>query len=133
VLTAGDGTAPSFLGRLPAYLKHRMPDNAPGSAFLFSPLTPDRRQFKDSCMSASDIGKRMRHHLEQAALYAGESSHGFRRGQMQALAAAGMPSADIGKKVQINTATTVEKYLDVSRHLPRLERSANLKRLHAQM
>ena len=35
VLTAGDGTAPSFLGRLPAYLKHRMPDNAPGSAFLF--------------------------------------------------------------------------------------------------
>ncbi len=46
-------------------------------------------------MSASDIGKRMRHHLEQASLYAGESSHGFRRGQMQALSAAGMPSADI--------------------------------------
>ncbi|DBB05435.1 TPA: hypothetical protein ACH3X1_012399 [Trebouxia sp. C0004] len=68
VLTAGDGTAPSFLGRLSAYLKYRMPDHAPGSAFLFSPLTADRRQFKDSCMSASDIGKRMRHHLEQAAL-----------------------------------------------------------------
>jgi len=133
VLTAGDGTAPSFLGRLPAYLKHRMPDNAPGSAFLFSPLTADRRQFKDSCMSASDIGKRMRHHLEQAALYAGESSHGFRKGQMQALSAAGIPSADIGKKAQINTVATVEKYLDPSRHLPRLERSANLKRLHAQI
>ncbi len=133
VLTAGDGTAPSFLGRLPAYLKHRMPDNAPGSAFLFSPLTAERRYFKDSCMSASDISKRMRHHLEQAALYAGESSHGFRRAQMQALSAAGMTPADIGKKVQINTSTTVEKYLDLSRHLPRLERSANLKRLHAQM
>jgi len=100
VLTAGDGTSPSFLGRLPAYLKHRMRDNAPGSAFLFS---PNRRQFKDSCMKASDIGKCMRHHLEQAALYAGESSHGFRRGQMQALPAAGMPSADIGKKVQMFT------------------------------
>ena len=46
VLTAGDGTAPSLLGRLPAYLKHRIPGNKPGSAFLFSPLTADRRQFK---------------------------------------------------------------------------------------
>ena len=82
-------------------------------------------------MSASDTGKRMRHRLEQAALYAGESSHGFRRGQMQALLAAGMPSADIGKKVQSNTAATVEKHLGVSWHLPRLQRSANLKRLHA--
>ena len=133
VLTVGDGTSPSFLGRLPAYLKYRMPDNAPGSAFLFSPLTSDRRQFKDSCMSASDIGKRMRHHLERAAMYAAESNHGFKRGHMQALSTAGMPPADIGKKVQINTATTVEKYLDPSRHLPRLERSANLKRLHAQL
>ena len=42
VLTAGDGIAPSFLGRLPASLKHRMPDNAPGSAFLFSPLTAEQ-------------------------------------------------------------------------------------------
>ena len=50
---------------------------------------------------------------------------------MQALSAAGMAPADIGKKVQINTAATVEKYLYLSRHLPRLERSANLKRLHA--
>ncbi|DBA92568.1 TPA: hypothetical protein ACH3X1_002790 [Trebouxia sp. C0004] len=38
VLTAGDGTAPSFLGCLPAYLKYRMPDHAPGSVFLFSLL-----------------------------------------------------------------------------------------------
>ena len=50
VLTAGDGTAPSFLGRLPAYLKHRMPDNAPGSALLFSPLKADRRQLKDKAV-----------------------------------------------------------------------------------
>ena len=100
---------------------------------LLSALAADRRQLKDSCMSASDTGKRMRHHLEQAALYAGESSHGFKRGQTQALSSADMPSADIGKKVQIITAATVEKHLDVSRHLPRSEQSANLKRLHAQM
>ena len=75
----------------------------------------------------------MRHHLEHAALYAGECNHGFRRGHMQALSTAGMASADISKKVQINTAATVEKYLDLSRHLPPLETSATMKRLHAQL
>ena len=40
---------------------------------------------------------------------------------MQALAAAGMDAADIGKKVQINTSVTVAKYLDPYR-LDRLER-----------
>ena len=90
VLTAGHGIAPSFLGCLSAYLKQKMPDNAPGSAFLFSPLTADRRQFKDSCTSTSDIWESMRHHYEQAALHAGEGHHGFRRGQMKALSAAGM-------------------------------------------
>lgn len=63
----------------------------------------------------------MRHHLEQAALYAGNSNHGFRRGQMQTLSTAGMPSADIGKKVQVNTAAIFERYIDPSRHLPQLE------------
>lgn len=83
VLTVGEGTSPSFLGCLPAYLKPRMPDNAPGSAFLFSTLTADRRNFKYICMSASDIGESMRRHLEWAAVYGGESNHGFRSGQMQ--------------------------------------------------
>ena len=70
----------------------------------------------------------MRHHLEKAALYAGDSNHGFSRGQMQAMSAAGMLSADLGKQVQIVTAATVEKYLDLFRHLPRLERSANFEK-----
>jgi len=108
-----------------------MLDKAAVTAFLFSPLTANRRGFKPSCMSASDIGKRIRQHLEQSALYAGESNHGFRRGQMQSLSAAGMPNTDIGKKVQIHTAVTVEKYLDPSRHVPRLERLARHKRSHA--
>ena len=43
-------------------------------------------------------------------MYAGESNHGGGRGQMQALSAAGMPSADIDKKVTINTIGTVERY-----------------------
>jgi len=132
-LSVGADSSHSFLGRLPAYLKHRLANDAPGPTCFFSPLTVDRKAFKDSGISASDIGKRMRHHLEQADLYAGESNHGFRRGSMQALAAAGMASTDIGKKVQINTAVTVAKYLDPSRHLPRLERLERHKRSHACM
>ena len=121
-LTVGEAATQCFLGRLPAFLNSRMGPDATSSTSLFSPLTADRRAFKDSGISASDIGKRMNHHLKQAGLYAGESNHGFRRGSMQALAAAGMGVADIGKKVQINTSATVAKYLDPSRHLPRLER-----------
>lgn len=41
---------------------------------------------------------------------------------MQALAAAGMGVADIGKKVQLNASATVAKYLDPGRHSPGLER-----------
>ena len=44
------------------------------------------------------------------------------RGQMQSMAAAGMCNADIGKKVQINTAAIVDRYLDPTRHIPRLDR-----------
>ena len=71
-------------------------------------------------MSASDIGKRTKHHLQQASLSAGKSCHGFRRGRMQSMAAAGMSNVDIGHKVQINTVEIVDRYLDLTRHFPRL-------------
>ena len=129
-LVVGTDPCHSFLGRLPAFLKHRLANGVSEQTCFFSPLTSDRRAFKDSGSSASDIGKRMRHHLEQAGLYAGESNHGFRRGSMQALAAAGMASADMGQKVQINTAITVAKNLDLTRHEPRLDRH---NRLHASI
>ena len=71
-----------FLGRLPAYLNQRLSKSASIDSFLFKPLTSNKQSFKDCPMSASDIGKRTKHHLQQASLYAGESCHGFRRGQM---------------------------------------------------
>ena len=74
----------SFLEHLPAFLKHRLANDAPGQTCFRSPLTSDRRVLKDSGISASDRGKHMRHQLAQADLYAGESNHGFRRGGMQA-------------------------------------------------
>ena len=84
VLTVGDGTSSSFLGCLPAYLNPERLTMHLAQHFCWnSTLTADRRNFKDSCMSASDIGESMRHHLEWAAVYGGESNHGFRSGQMQ--------------------------------------------------
>ncbi len=51
-----------------------------------------------------------------AGLYAGESNHGFRRGQIQNLVAAGTSHPQIGEAVQIKTASVLEKHADVSRH-----------------
>ena len=50
--------------------------------------------------------------------------HGFRRGQIQAMAASGLSSAAIGAAVQIKSPSIVDLYADVTRHLPRLERMA---------
>ncbi len=55
-------------------------------------------------------------------MYAGESIHGFRCGQIQDLVAAGTSKPQIGEAVQIKTASVLEKYADVSRHIPRLQR-----------
>ena len=123
-LTVDSDYPHSYLARLPMYLQHRFPEGAPPSAFLFSPLTTNQLAFKHTSLSASAIGKRVKHHLEQAVLYAGESSHGFKRGHMQFLSAAGMNNADIGQKVQIKTAAIIDRYLDPARHLPRLDRMA---------
>jgi len=69
-------------------------------------------------MRATSIGHRLDKHLESAGLYVGESSHGFRRAQIQNLVAAGTSNPQIGEAVQIKTASVLEKYADVSRHIP---------------
>jgi len=73
-------------------------------------------------MRATSIGHRINKHLESVGLYAGESNHGFRHGQIQNLVAAGTSKPQIGEAVQIKTASVLEKYADVSRHIPRLQR-----------
>ena len=118
-----------FLGRLPGYLQRRFPGGVLTSKFLFSPLTPNRREFADAPVKSTSIGHRLKQHLEASGLYAGESNHGFRRGQIQSMAAQGMTRAQIGEIVQIKTASIVDLYADVTRHVPRLQRLG--KRTHA--
>ena len=76
--------------------------------FLFSPFSKSHLAFKHEAMTSSAIGKRIKHHLECATLYAGESNHGFRRGHIQADAASELSTADIGLQAQIKTSSVVE-------------------------
>lgn len=65
-------------------------------------------------------------------MYAGESNHGFRRGQIQDLVAVGVSKPQIGEAVQIKTASVLEKYADVSRHIRRLQRLGKRKSCNDQ-
>ena len=76
-------------------------------------------------MKVTSIGHRLNTPLESAGLSAGESNHGFRRGQIQDLLAAGVSKPQIGEVVQlylqIKTASVLEKYADVSRRVSHLQ------------
>lgn len=98
----------SGLARLPGYPGHLYPTGIISSNFLCSPLTPNRRSLAAAPMSATSLGHRVRKHLEDSGLYALESNHGFRRGQIQSMAAQGMSREQIGEAAQIKTARIVD-------------------------
>jgi len=80
------------------------------STYLFSHLTTNRRSFADASMRATSLRHRLNKHLESAKMYAGESNHGFRRGQFQDLVAGyGISKPQIGEAVQIKPASVLEK------------------------
>ena len=113
-----------FLGILPGYLQRRFTGGVLTSKFLFSPLTPNRREFADARMKSTSIGHRLKRYLEDSGLYVGESNHEFRRGQIQSMAAQGLTRAQLGEVttvVQIK-ASSIDLYADVTRHVPHLQR-----------
>jgi integrase len=54
-----------------------------GHGFLFRPMNKARIGFIDSPLSAAALRKRIRHHLQDAGLYEGETLHSFRRSAVQ--------------------------------------------------
>ena len=88
----------SFLVRLPLYIQYMYPSVGIWSSYLFSPLTADHQSFADAPLKATSLGHRLNKHLEDAKVDAGESNHGFRRGQVQATVAdlEGIPRAHYG-------------------------------------
>ena len=121
-LTVGANVKHSCLPRLLAYMQLLNASGHFGTGFLFRPLLPNRQAFQDEPMTGSNLGKRLTKHLQDAGVYAGESNHGFRRGQIQRMVANGMTKTAIGDATQIKTLSIVDLYADVSRHIPRLER-----------
>ncbi len=121
-LSYTDPLSYNLLPRLMQYLLGRAALGQPIRHFLFNPLNKDQQSFSSQLMCSSSIGKRLQKHLQGAGLYAGESNHGFRRGRMQHCATQGMSASSIGTLAQISTPAIVARYLDTTRHTPRLER-----------
>ena len=97
-------------------------DAPPGSAvadLLFRPLAPDGKRFKETPLSSSAMGARLRMHLVAAGLYGGETVHSFRRGSLQNAQAVGLPPSSLLDLGQLRTPAVLERYLDSSRHLGR--------------
>lgn len=121
-LSAGPDALHSFVPRFMLFLSHLAHSSSGVHQHLFSPLTKDHKHFTDTAMTLSAIGKRVKQHLQAPGLYQGESNHGFRRGHIQADAADGMSTEQIGHAAQIVTAAIVELYKNPTRHTPRVER-----------
>ena len=68
----------------------RFPAGQITGPYLFSPVTANQGAFSNAPLSRSALGKRMKKHLHDAELYAGESNQGFRRGQIQSMVSSGM-------------------------------------------
>jgi len=121
-LTLTDDPQHSCLARLLKFLQLRYPDGHLSDTYLFSPQTANQRAFHDVPLSSSALGKRLQKHLCDAELYAGESNHGFRRGQIQSMVASGMDRPAISQATQIKTLSVIDIYADLTRHIPRFER-----------
>ncbi|GLC36415.1 hypothetical protein PLESTM_000444000 [Pleodorina starrii] len=97
------------------------PDSPPGGAItdlLFRPLTEDQRGFKPSALQSATLAARIRKHLVDAGLYENETVHSFRRGALQAAAAAGGSTSALLDFAQLRSTVTLARYLDRSRHEP---------------
>ncbi|KAL4437099.1 hypothetical protein ABPG75_004238 [Micractinium tetrahymenae] len=92
------------------------------SGYLLHAQTPDGQGFKQEPWSTSSLNKRLQHHLHRLGLFAGESSHGLRRGTAihdhQQL---GSTPAAIGDRLLHADPGGVQtkRYLDTSRETER--------------
>ena len=113
------------------------------------PLKPGHREFSEA-FAPSNLCSKLRTYLQAMGMYAGESMHSFRRGVLQTLAATGVGEAELRAMVQMmialiisltvkgeframaalflsitmKGAPTMQTYLDVDGHLPRVAQQA---------
>ncbi len=78
----------------------------------------DRRCFLEKTMDSSHLTTRLRQHFGAVRVPYHVTTHGGRRGAIQALTKAGLPSEEIGVMSQIKTPAVRVCYQDERRHLP---------------
>jgi hypothetical protein len=126
-LQLGSDPALCFITRLWAYLELCHPTEHAVSHFLLRPWTSFRGNFKEAPYSSSSFNELVKGTLIKLDLYQGDTAHSFRRGTLQATAAAGGPLlGNLAAALQgrIKTPSILDRYLDPHRHLGRVKRVA---------
>ncbi len=86
--------------------------------YLFRPLQPDQRAFKEEPLAVTD---RLERHLEAAMVNQGETMHSLRRGVLQAAAAQGANVLTLLEVGHMKSVGTLGRYLNPTSHMPRTE------------
>jgi hypothetical protein len=103
---------------LAAYLRACRDFGQPIVSILARVLAPDRRCFVEKAMGSSQLTARLKPHFEAVGVEYPVTTHGGRRGAIQALTGGGVPSAAAGELAQIRTPAVRVCYEDEYRHLP---------------
>ena len=74
-------------------------------------------------VTSSLLNTRLRQHLEAMGAWEGETSHSFRRGSLQSVAAGGVPLSHVAAHGQIRSEATLARYLHPARHAKRVRRA----------
>jgi hypothetical protein len=103
---------------LAEYLRACQVSGQPIQNFLARVMAPDRRRFLEKCMTSGQLTTRLRSHFQAVGVQYPVTTHGGRRGAIQALTQEGLASAAVGEMAQIRTPGVRICYQDERRHLP---------------
>lgn len=117
LLSVADASEALAIELLYRYFMARAWARIPFSGPLFPAGEPTATTFSPTPMSAALLNATLKRRLTPIGLYDGETSYSFKRGSMQADAAAGKSHLEIALKSGVHTLKQQSKYLDAGRHL----------------
>lgn len=103
---------------LAMYLRICRAFRQPVESILARVLAPDRRRFKEKCMTSGQLTARLQAHFAAVGVPYPVTTHGGRRGAIQAMTNGGCSSAGVGELAQIRTPAVLIGYQDERKHLP---------------
>jgi hypothetical protein len=100
------------------YLRACQVSGQPIHNVLARVMAPDHRSFQEKRMTSGQLTTRLRAHFKAVGVQYPVTTHGGRRGAIQAMTLEGMASAAVGELAQIRTPAVRICYQDERRHLP---------------